>query len=222
MAKRKGPEGPARLNRTTRGTEYEHVGCERHPWASSHTFSLTANQGRAAAGALSQYIDAPRTRVERTIAIFVTDGSDPELMDALSRKTEAEKARIEMVAAGISGVEWANGRLLMADHFLAGVPAPFFDAIAIDPLATHLDKLLEMTHAVDCLRMALIHLQVLGDSMEADPLLPADPIDPTRNLVVRLDPARERFRQRRETTTRLANRITDPVVRPRKGGFQRC
>ncbi|BBO35162.1 catalase [Lacipirellula parvula] len=127
--------------------------------------------------ALSQYRDPPQTIAGKKIGLLVTDGSEARLIDALIRKTKAEKAKVELVAPKIGGITDSEGVHRDADQFLAGAPSAVFDAVCLAPSADGVKGLVKFAAAVDWLRMAFAHLKIVGYVDEAVPLFDAAHID---------------------------------------------
>jgi catalase len=128
--------------------------------------------------ALSQYADAPATIAGRKIGVLVTDGVDAELLDALAKKTKAEKAKLAIIAIKPGGVTTSDGTQLPADDFLEGAPSAVFDAVVLAPSDEGIEELLAKAAAVDWLRMAFAHLKVIGHTPEAGPLFNAAGVNP--------------------------------------------
>jgi catalase len=115
---------------------------------------VPANTKLKPSPALSQYTAAPQTIAGRKIGLLVTDGSDAKLVDALTKKAKAEKAKVEIVAPKVGGFTTADGETRPADHFLTGAPSAVFDAVVLAPSIDGAAELLKMAAAVDWLRMA--------------------------------------------------------------------
>ena len=121
--------------------------------------------------ALSLIEKAPKTLEGRKIAILVTDGSDPALVQLLRDATEKEGARLAVVAPKIGGAKGKGGKTIAVDHALSAAPSVFFDAVVVAPSADGADLLVKEAAAVDWVRDAFGHLKVIGHVAEARPLL---------------------------------------------------
>ena len=139
--------------------------------------AVPVNTSLKASPALSQYANAPLSIAGRKIGMLVTNGSDAKVVDTVMRKVKAEKAVVEIVAPKVGGYKASDGELYPADHFLAGAPSAVFDAVVLAPGADGVKELLQMSAAVDWLRMAFAHLKVIGFTTEARALFEAAGID---------------------------------------------
>ena len=83
--------------------------------------------------ALSIILKAPKTIEGRKIGVLVSDGTDAALVDALRSAVEKAGARLQVVAPKIGGAKAKGGKLIAADHALAGGPSIFFDAVVVAP-----------------------------------------------------------------------------------------
>ncbi|MCA9518940.1 MAG: hypothetical protein KC635_28585, partial [Myxococcales bacterium] len=106
----------------------------------------------------------------RVIAVLVTDGVDPGLVDALRSAAADEGATLEIVAEKRGGVTDASGGRIPADHALAAAPSALFDAVAVVATKDGAEALADMPPAVQWLMDALNHLKVIGNA-GADALL---------------------------------------------------
>jgi len=131
---------------------------------------VTPNHRLKPSPALSQYADAPLSIAGKKIGLLVTDGADPKLIDALTKKAKAEKATVEIIAPRIGGYTTLDEERRSADHFIGGAPSAVFDAVVLAPSAEGVPELLKLAAAVDWLRMAYAHLKIIGHNAEAEPL----------------------------------------------------
>ncbi len=112
--------------------------------------------------ALSLIKKALPTLAGRKVGVLVSDGSDPAFVTALRTAVEKAGARLEVVAPKIGGAKGKGGKVIAADHQLAGGPSLFFDAVVV-ATSTEGSLMLEKEEAaVDWLRDAFGHLKVIG------------------------------------------------------------
>ncbi len=112
--------------------------------------------------ALSLIEKAPKTLEGRKVGVLVTDGSDPAFVTALRTAVEKAGAKLQVVAPKIGGAKGKGGKLIAADHQLAGGPSIFFDAVVV-AASTEGSLILETeAAAVDWIRDAFAHLKVIG------------------------------------------------------------
>src|SRR5687768_13423985 len=112
--------------------------------------------------ALSLVKKAPKTLEGRKVGVLVTDGSDPAFVAALRTAVEKAGARLQVVAPKIGGVKGTGGKLIEADHQLAGAPSIFFDAVVVAASTAEALLLEKEAAAVDWIRDAYGHLKVIG------------------------------------------------------------
>jgi catalase len=74
---------------------------------------------------------SPGTFAGRKLGIFVTDGADAGIVDALMAAVKAEMAIFEIIAPKIGGARLSNGTLLQAHKKVDGGPSVLYDAVAI-------------------------------------------------------------------------------------------
>jgi catalase len=114
---------------------------------------------------------APKTLEGRKVAVLVTDGSDPALVQALRAAIEKEGARLAVVAPKIGGVKGAGGKAIAADHALSAAPSVLFDAVVVAASKDGTALLATQAAAVDWVRDAFGHLKVVGHVSAARALL---------------------------------------------------
>ena len=133
--------------------------------------------------ALSLVKKAVPTLEGRKVGVLVTDGTDGAFIDALKSAVETAGARLQVVAPKIGGVKLMNGKLLGADHQLAGGPSILFDAVVVGASAQGTAMLQKEAAAIDWLRDAFGHLKVIGIVEAATPLLAAAGIEADAGVV---------------------------------------
>ena len=133
--------------------------------------------------ALSIILKAPKTIEGRKIGVLVSDGTDAALVDALRSAVERAGARLQVVAPKIGGAKGKGGKLIAADHTVAGGPSIFFDAVVVAPSAEGAEMLAKEAAAIDWLRDAFGHLKVIGVVTAAAPLVERAGIDRDAGVV---------------------------------------
>lgn len=83
--------------------------------------------------ALSIVANGPQGFAGRKLGIFVSEGTDANLFDALVEAVTAAGGIYEVVAPKIGGVTLSNGEALAAKHKIDGGPSVLFDAVAVIP-----------------------------------------------------------------------------------------
>jgi catalase len=113
----------------------------------------------------------PHTLKGRVIGVLVSDDADPALIEALRKAVQKEGAKLKIVALQVGGAKTCDGKLLQADHQLAGAPSIFFDAVAVVVSEAGAGELAREAAAVDFVSAAFNHLKVIGHVPAAKPLL---------------------------------------------------
>ncbi|OWU68108.1 catalase [Marinibacterium profundimaris] len=81
--------------------------------------------------ALSIVRNAPGSFRGRKLGLFVADGSDADLVNAMMEAAKAEGAMVEIVAPHVAGAELSDGERLEAQQKIDGGPSVLYDAVAI-------------------------------------------------------------------------------------------
>ena len=123
--------------------------------------------------ALSIIGKAPETLKGRAIALLVSDGADCGLIEAFRTAVRKEGAHLKIVAPHVGGAKTGDGKLIEADHQLAGAPSIFFDAVAVICIGVGRSRAgtRSRSGAVSFLLDAFNHLRVIGYVPPAKPLL---------------------------------------------------
>ena len=100
----------------------------------------------------------------------MTDGADGDRVEALRGALEQERAELAIVAPKIGGLRLKSGKHLAADMALSGSPSVFFDAVAIFASVEGIKLLLKNSAAIDWVRDAFGHLEVIGHTAAAQPV----------------------------------------------------
>ena len=119
----------------------------------------------------------------RSVGILVTDGADASMIDMVKKAAEGEGATVKIVAQKVGGVTTADGKALVADGQLAGMPSVIFDAVALMVSKDGCQKLLTDSAALDFVTNAFVHLKAIGHTAEAQPLLDRCGVEPDAGIV---------------------------------------
>ncbi|MDO9439947.1 MAG: catalase [Beijerinckiaceae bacterium] len=119
----------------------------------------------------------------RSVGILVTDGADASMIDMVKKAAEGEGATVKIVAQKVGGVTTADGKALVADGQLAGMPSVIFDAVALVVSKDGCQKLLTDSAALDFVTNAFVHLKAMGHTAEAQPLLDRCGVEPDAGIV---------------------------------------
>jgi catalase len=118
----------------------------------------------------------------RSVGILVTDGADASMIDMVKKAAEGEGATVKIVAQKVGGVTTADGKALVADGQLAGMPSVIFDAVALVVSKDGCQKLLTDSAALDFVTNAFVHLKAIGHTAEAQPLLDRCGVEPDAGI----------------------------------------
>ena len=119
---------------------------------------------------LSILANGPKSFKGRKLGIFLTDGSQAALFNALTAAVEAERAVWEVVAPKIGGVTLDDGTAVAAKQKIDGGPSILFDAVAIIPSAAGAAMLAQDAASKDFVADAFGHCKFIGYSADAKTL----------------------------------------------------
>ena len=122
---------------------------------------------------LSIVLNGPTSFEGRKVGVFVSDGVDAVLLNALQRALDAEGASFEIVAPKIGGVEARDGSRIEVHQTIQGGPSVLYDAIAIMLADEAALKRIDDSSARDFVSDALAHSKFIGYVASALPLLKA-------------------------------------------------
>ncbi|HUG12000.1 MAG TPA: catalase [Opitutaceae bacterium] len=126
---------------------------------------------------------AKPTLAGRKIGVLVTDGFDPELLAAVRRMANAEKAGCVVIAPKVGGVKDAEDAHVAADFAITAAPSVFFDAVAILASSAGAADLSTQAAAVDWVSDAFAHLKVIAHTTEAKPLMARAGVKPDDGVI---------------------------------------
>ena len=115
----------------------------------------------AASDALS-IVKQPSTFMGRKVGIYVTDGTDAQLLKALVAAIGKEKAVYEIVAPKIGGAVLSDGTKVEAKHKIDGGPSMLFDAVAVIPSDAGAALIAKDAASQDFVRDAFGHCKFVG------------------------------------------------------------
>jgi catalase len=134
--------------------------------------------------ALSMTHLAPESFAGRKLGILVTDGTDPQVLDAVTAAFEKGGATVELIGPAIGGVKLGRrGGRRAVDHALDGAPSVLFDAVALLPSAGGAAELAQRKSAKDFVSDAFAHHKFIGVGASADVLLAAAGVEPDDGVV---------------------------------------
>ncbi|WP_323765156.1 catalase [Marinovum sp.] len=87
--------------------------------------------GLAESPALSILKNGPDSFAGRKLGIYLAEGSDADLVNALKAAAKAEGAMVEIVAPHVAGATLSDGSHIEADQKIDGGPSVLYDAVAI-------------------------------------------------------------------------------------------
>ncbi|MDR3617350.1 MAG: catalase [Candidatus Obscuribacterales bacterium] len=121
--------------------------------------------------ALSILKNGPKDFKGRKLGIFVSDGADARVFNALKDAFKKEGADVAVVAPTIGGVDLSDGTHIAADEKINGGPSVVFDAVAVVMSADGASKLASEATAKDFIADAFAHLKFIAYNDAAASLL---------------------------------------------------
>ncbi|HYI41578.1 MAG TPA: catalase [Allosphingosinicella sp.] len=119
---------------------------------------------------LSIIANGPDSFKGRKMGLLLTDGSDSELFNALTKALDRAGAVWEVIAPKIGGVVLSDGTAVAAKHKIDGGPSVLFDAVAILPSSEGAALLAGDAAAKDFVSDAYGHCKYIGHNSEAKAL----------------------------------------------------
>ncbi|WP_375382969.1 catalase [uncultured Sphingomonas sp.] len=119
---------------------------------------------------LSILANGPNSFKGRKMGLFLTDGSEAALFNALTAALDAEGAVWEVIAPKIGGVTLDDGTPVAAKQKIDGGPSVLFDAVAILPSAEGVKMLAQDAASKDFVSDAFGHCKFIGYGKNAKPL----------------------------------------------------
>ncbi|MEQ8750205.1 MAG: catalase [Amphiplicatus sp.] len=125
----------------------------------------------APSDALSILKNGPESFKGRKLGVYIADGADSKIFDALETAMNAEGAMFECVAPHISGAELSDGSVVEADQKIDGGPSVLYDAVAILLAEDSPDGAKTAPPARDFVADAFAHCKFIAFTPGAMPLL---------------------------------------------------
>ncbi|MDF3383990.1 MULTISPECIES: catalase [Sulfitobacter] len=127
--------------------------------------------------ALSILKNAPNSFAGRKLGLFLTEGADASVVEALEKAFADEGAMVAIVTPHIQGVTLSDGSTREADEKIDGGPSVVFDAVALVFGEEKADKIAKNKPAQDFVSDAFAHNKFIAWTKAADPLLNAAGIE---------------------------------------------
>ncbi|MFG6530409.1 MULTISPECIES: catalase [unclassified Sulfitobacter] len=127
--------------------------------------------------ALSILKNAPNSFAGRKLGLFLTEGADASVVEALEKAFADEGAMVAIVTPHIQGVTLSDGSTREADEKIDGGPSVVFDAVALVFGDEKADKIAKNKPAQDFVSDAFAHNKFIAWTTAADPLLNAAGIE---------------------------------------------
>ncbi|MBP9838371.1 MAG: catalase [Proteobacteria bacterium] len=121
--------------------------------------------------ALSILQNGPSSFTGRKLGVIVTDGSQAELVNYLSRLSKAEKFSIEIITPEVGGVKLNDNRWVDGHQNIDGAPSVLYDAVLILASTEGVKQLCNHPAARDFVSDAFQHCKYIGYILDAKPLL---------------------------------------------------
>ncbi|HCO91419.1 MAG TPA: catalase HPII [Alphaproteobacteria bacterium] len=126
-----------------------------------------------ASDALSILKNSPDDFAGRKLGIYVTEGGDAAIVEALEKATKKKGMMSEIIAPFVAGVTLSDGKLKQADQVINGAPSVLYDFIAIVFGEENAADLANDKASRDFIDDAWAHSKFIGYTQPAEPLLEA-------------------------------------------------
>ncbi|UOA34210.1 Catalase C (plasmid) [Sulfitobacter sp. DSM 110093] len=126
-----------------------------------------------ASDALSILKNPPNTFAGRKLGLFLTNGADVAVVEALEKAFADEGAMVAIVTPHIQGVTLSDGSTRAADEKIDGGPSVVFDAVALVFGEEKADQIAKNKPSQDFVSDAFAHNKFIAWTKAADPLLSA-------------------------------------------------
>src|SRR5690554_142154 len=122
---------------------------------------------------LSIILNGPTSFEGRKLGVFMSDGADAGLFNAIQNAIAEEGALLEVIAPTISGVTDSDGNVVVAKQKIDGGPSVLYDAVVILFSEKEAAMLANEATAKDFVTDAFAHCKFSGYSPEVAPLFKA-------------------------------------------------
>ena len=133
--------------------------------------------------ALSILKNPPNTFAGRKLGLFLTEGADASIVEALEKTFADEGAMVAIVTPHIQGVTLSDGSTRAADEKIDGGPSVVFDAVALVFGDEKADKIAKNKPSQDFVSDAFAHNKFIAWTKAADPLLKAAGVEKDEGTV---------------------------------------
>ncbi|WP_339638380.1 catalase, partial [uncultured Sulfitobacter sp.] len=133
--------------------------------------------------ALSILKNPPNTFAGRKLGLFLTEGADASIVEALEKTFADEGAMVAIVTPHIQGVTLSDGSTRAADEKIDGGPSVVFDAVALVFGDEKADKIAKNKPSQDFVSDAFAHNKFIAWTKAADPLLNAAGVEKDEGTV---------------------------------------
>ncbi|MFG6518531.1 catalase [Sulfitobacter sp. 1A13496] len=133
--------------------------------------------------ALSILKNAPNSFAGRKLGLFLTEGADASVVEALEKAFADEGAMVAIVTPHIQGVTLSDGSTREADEKIDGGPSVVFDAVALVFGNEKADKIAKNKPAQDFVSDAFAHNKFIAWTTAADPLLNAAGVEKDEGMM---------------------------------------
>jgi catalase len=122
---------------------------------------------------LSIFRRGPARFEGRKLGIFISDGADAALFNALANAVTKAGAKVEVVAPKIAGATLSDGMLVPANQKVDGGPSVLFDAVAVLLSDSAAPMIVKHAPSKDFVSDAFAHCKFIAYSDPTVPLLEA-------------------------------------------------
>ena len=121
--------------------------------------------------ALSILKNGPDSFKGRKLGIYIAEGGDADLVNALKEKTKAAGGMVEVIAPHISGARLSDGTMVAADQKIDGGASVLYDAVALVMGKAAAENYAKDKPSIDFVNDAFAHAKFIAYSPDARALL---------------------------------------------------
>ncbi|WP_170005164.1 catalase [Pseudopontixanthobacter vadosimaris] len=124
-----------------------------------------------ASDALSILKNGPGSFKGRKLGIYIAEGGDADMVDALKEAAKAAGGMVEIIAPHIAGAKLSNGQVVAADQKIDGGASVLYDAVALVMGKAAAENFAKDKPSIDFVNDAFAHAKFIAYAPDVRPLL---------------------------------------------------
>ncbi len=124
-----------------------------------------------ASDALSILKNGPGSFKGRKLGIYIAEGGDADMVDALKEAAKAAGGMVEIIAPHIAGAKLSNGQVVAADQKIDGGASVLYDAVALVMGKAAAENYAKDKPSIDFVNDAFAHAKFIAYAPDVRPLL---------------------------------------------------